>query len=397
MNRQSFAVAFAIFVIGYGTNVSTPFLVPYRERLDLGDSQTQAIFVIYVVGILVTLLLAGQFSDHFGRRKVILPSLLLSAIASLLLIFGRDSFELLLAGRVVLGIASGAGLGVGAAWLQEVMATSGDGGTERSNGLRAAVTATLAMYGGFGAGPPITAMFHAWFPAPLVLPFIVHIVFTLAAIPFVATVAETVIRPDAAHRWRPRIELGIPQAARHKFMWTVLPVGIWTFGFPSVSFALFPVLVNDAVSISQVFVAAITGVCTAWGGLLSRPLMKRVDPLRALGLGMTVGTFGYLLGVTAVVSGVWLLVWPAAVSLGGASGIITAASLSLVAEMTEPETRGSLTSTFYFIAYVGMTMPLLITFAGRVIGQVETVGVLAVAAAVIAATTPLRHRRVAAI
>jgi hypothetical protein len=34
-----------IFVVAYGTNVSTPFLVEYRRRLDLTESATVAIFV----------------------------------------------------------------------------------------------------------------------------------------------------------------------------------------------------------------------------------------------------------------------------------------------------------------------------------------------------------------
>lgn len=387
MSRRSLAVAFAIFVVGYGTNVSTPFLVPYRDRLGLGDSQTQAIFVIYVVGILATLLLAGQISDHFGRRAVMFPSLLLSALASVLLIFGRDNFALLLAGRIVLGVASGAGLGVGAAWLQEVMG--------KGNELRAALTATLAMYGGFGAGSPVSALFHAWLPSPLVLPFIAHIIFTLAAIPLVATVDETVLRQGNAAPWRPSLQFGVPDRARHTFAWTMLPVGVWTFGFPSVSFALFPVLVSDAVDISQVFVAAVTGMCTAWGGLLARPTLKRIKPLPGLGFGMAVGTFGYALGIVAVLTDLWVLVWPAALTLGAASGILATASLSLVARMTEPETRGALTSTFYFLAYIGMAMPLLITTIGGQSGQVAVVAVLAAIAAAITLSTPWRHRQVA--
>ena len=49
-------VAVAIFVVTYGTNVSTPFLVLYRDRLRLSDNQTMAIFVVYVAGIILALL-----------------------------------------------------------------------------------------------------------------------------------------------------------------------------------------------------------------------------------------------------------------------------------------------------------------------------------------------------
>ena len=64
MKRDTFLVALGLFVVGYGTNVSTPFLVLYRDRLDLSANATQLIFVVYVVGILSTLMLAGQLSER---------------------------------------------------------------------------------------------------------------------------------------------------------------------------------------------------------------------------------------------------------------------------------------------------------------------------------------------
>ena len=51
-------LSLGLFAVAYGTNVSTPFLVLYRDRLDLSPSQTMAIFVVYVAGILATLLFA---------------------------------------------------------------------------------------------------------------------------------------------------------------------------------------------------------------------------------------------------------------------------------------------------------------------------------------------------
>ena len=110
--------------------------------------------MVYVIGILATLMIAGQLSDRFGRRRVMIPSLALSALASVLLIIGRDSYGFLIAGRVLLGIVSGLslGVGVGAAWLQELMG--------RGNEMRAAIVTTIVTYGGFGIGPPTSAIYE---------------------------------------------------------------------------------------------------------------------------------------------------------------------------------------------------------------------------------------------
>jgi len=92
ISRPVVRIAIGMFVVAYGTNVSTPFLVLYKDRLELSASQTMAIFVVYVVGILASLVLGGVLSDRFGRRPIVLPMMALSGIASVGMIFGRDEF-----------------------------------------------------------------------------------------------------------------------------------------------------------------------------------------------------------------------------------------------------------------------------------------------------------------
>ena len=384
--KHTIAVALGLFVVGYGTNVSTPFLVLYRDRLGLGANQTQLIFVVYVTGILSTLMIAGQLSDRFGRKRLLVSSLALSAVGSALIIVGRDSFGLLVTGRIVLGVVSGLGLGVGAAWLQELM-----GPTQQQ---RAALVATMVTYGGFGAAPPISVLYEWLGPAPLVVPFILHIALTLAIIPAVLRVRETVDVHAAAARgpWRPAVRFGIPATARRQFLIYLAPLAVLVFAFPSMAFALFPVLLSDTVDASAVVLTGLSGTATAWGGLLSRPLIGRLNASTAMGWGAAIGTIGYALGTFAFVTGTWPLVWPSAVLLGAASGVISIAGLTLVGELSDPDSRGALSSTFYLLAYAGMTMPLIVSSLGEVFGTTPVLLVLTGAAALLAATAPMRQR-----
>ena len=373
-------VATAIFIVAYGTNVSTPFLVLYRERLELGDSATMAIFTVYVFGILGALLVSGPLSDRVGRRAVCVPFLVLSGIASIVLIPGRDHFVLLLVGRLLLGVVSGAVLGVGAAWLQELFG--------REHGQRAAVLTTVVTYAGFGAGPPVSAMFDLFTDSPLVLPFLLPAVMALGFAAVLMRAHETVV--PLSTRSRGRIELGIPDGHRREFWLIVFPAAIWVFSFPSASFALFPVLVSDATGGNEVTVAAAAGMITAWSALLSRPTLRRLGPQRTLPVGLAAGTLGYVLGAVAFGLDLWALVLPAAFLLGGASGAISAAVLALLASMADDRTRGALNSTFYLLAYPGMAMPILITafasFSTLTISLV-VVTTLALAATVLAVMT----------
>lgn len=346
-----------VFLVAFGTNVSTPFLITYKERLSLGDSATMAIFTVYVLGILAILPVAGQLSDRFGRRMVAVPFVVLSAISSIVMILGRDSFGLLLFGRFLLGLVSGAVLSIGAAWMQELLG--------RGREQRAAVMTTVLTYAGFGAGPLVSALIlelNAW---PLILPYALHAVTTMVVIPFLLKV------PQSSERSREpfRLNFGVPPEGRPLFTRIIAPAAIWVFAFPSTSFALFPVLVSDAIGASTVLVAAIAAALTAWSGLSSRPLLPRLGPSRTLHVGMVSGTSGYVLGVVAFETGAWGLVLVAAVLLGAASGLITSASLALLAAVADEASRGTINGTFYLLAYPGMVMPIVLTTLARFIEQ----------------------------
>lgn len=349
-------LGFAVFLVAYGTNLSTPFLVTYRERLVLGDSATMAIFTIYVLGILLATPFAGQLSDRHGRRAIAVPFVVISAVSSVIMIFGRDSFPLLLLGRLLLGMVSGAVLSVGAAWMQELLG--------RGKEQRSAVVSTLLTYGGFGAGPLASALILELNIWPLVFPYVLHAVVTLLIVPFLLKVPQTDNRTA-----RPlRFHLGVPAHGQRTFRRVIAPAAIWVFSFPSTSFALFPVIVSDAVDGSDVLVAAASGTLTAWAAVLARPLLPRLGAERTLHIGMVSGTIGYVLGTTAFATGAWQLVLPAAVLLGAASGLLTGGSLALLGEMADEATRGSINSTFYLLAYSGMAMPILLTALASGIG-----------------------------
>ncbi len=349
MKRSAWLVAIALFLVGYGTNVSTPFLVLYKERLQLGQSATMGIFTVYVLGIMGALLVAGPLSDRFGRRPLVIPFTAVSAVSSVIMIFGRDQFALLLLGRFLLGVVSGAVFGVGAAWLQEIL------GQEKL--ALAGLVTTATTFAGFGIGPPVSAAIDALSDDGLVTPFVLHAILTAAFLPWLWTVTETV-EPNSQPV---RVRLGVPARHRPVFLKLIAPAAAMVFVFPSSAFALFPVLVSDSIGGQEVVVAGAIGALTAWSGLLSRPLIGRLGPRRGLPFGMAIGAVGYLLGTVAFAADLWPLLLPAAVLLGGAAGTLTAGALGLLAEIAEPETRGTLNSTFYMLAYVGMAMPIFIT------------------------------------
>lgn len=382
--RSPQVLGLGVFLVAYGTNVSTPLLVSYKDRLDLGDSATMAIFTVYVVGILGVLPFVGQLSDRFGRRTITIPFVVASALGSLIMIFGRDNLGFLLAGRFFLGAASGAVLSVGAAWMQELLGP----GREQ----RAAVVSTILSFAGFGLGPPISAVFDQLDASPLVGPFLLHTVATAIIVPLMAALPETASpRPTGTGAKPIRLQLGVPSNGKRFFRRVIAPASIWVFGFPSTSFALFPVIVSDAIDGSPIVVAAGSGVLTAWSALIARPVLPRIGPGRTLHLGMVSGTIGYTLGAISFATDIWQLVMPAAFLLGGASGLLTSGALAYLAEIADDESRGSINSTFYLLAYPGMTMPIILTMTARLIGMTNALVIATLIA--LTATIVLLSRR----
>lgn len=348
----------ALLLVGYGTNISSPLLVVYRERLDLSDSATMAIFTVYVFGIVSTLLIAGPASDRYGRRVIVIPFTMLSAVASLVLIAGQNSFWLMLLGRYLLGATSGAALGTGTAWMQELAGVG--------NEQRTALLATIVTYFGFGIGPVTSAIFHTIDVNPLTWPYVLHAAITFAALPLLLRLPETVAINDPAVRARKiRPQLGVPPAARRVFWLIVVPAALWIFAFPSTSFALFPVIVADSIPDFDVVIAAASAAATAWSALLARPIVDRLGIRRGLPAGVLLGVVGYIFGTAAFSFDVPWWVIPAAIALGASSGTITASSLGILSEVAEPEKRGTINSTVFLLAYPGMTMPIALTIVAQ--------------------------------
>ena len=138
-------VALGLFAIAFGANVFAPLLPVYQRLEGLNATQVTWIFAIYVGGLVPALLIGGPLSDRLGRRALIRPALISSALGSIVIIGGGIGPQwLLTVGRCIAGIAVGLVMAAGAAWLKQVSTDSPQAGARR---------ATIALSAGFGDGP----------------------------------------------------------------------------------------------------------------------------------------------------------------------------------------------------------------------------------------------------
>jgi hypothetical protein len=347
---------FALFSVAAGTNVPTPLLLVYQERLDLSAEVLTALFGCYAAGLVPALLVAGQLSDRLGRRRVAIPGIVLSGVASLAFAAAGDSLTLLFTARFLQGVVSGVVFSVGSAWVGELSLTSGEG----AGGRRAA----FAMTAGFSLGPLTSGLLGEFAPAPTVLPYLVHAVLVGAGLALALRLPETVdvhARARAGARGVPGVPLIRPGDG-----WLVAtvpaPVAVCVYAFPSSVISAVPLLVD--LPYGGVAVAGVLAGVTLGAGTLVAGLQRRLGRWTAV-VATVLGAAGYAAAAAFASTGrlPWLVV--AAPLLGSGGGLCLAAGLTLTARLAAPGRLGALTALFLASAYIGFAVPFVMAVVAR--------------------------------
>lgn len=346
---------FTLFAVGFGTNVATPLFLIYEDRLGLSTWTLTALFAIYPIGLAPALVFSGPASDVLGRRVVILPGVALSGVASLVMLFGGTTVGMLYLGRFLLGVVSGIVFVVASAWTQEVGS---------SNPMLTTRQITAVMFVGFGSGPVVAAVIGQWGPAPLVIPYLLHISLIVVGMWLVMGAPETVTR-DSSRKIRPN--LGMPEGTGRDFALVIAPTAFGVFGMPSLVFGLFPVLLKPALPGIAVLISGVLGFMVTWSTLPAQALVGRIGPYRGAPLALASGATGTALGAISFATDTWGLVIGAAVLMGSASGFAMTSGLRFVDIICRPEDRGALTGSFYAVAYAGMMNPLLVSSVNKAV------------------------------
>lgn len=100
-------------IMTLGNSMLIPVLPLLEKKLDISSLQSSLIITVYSIVAIVFIPLAGFLSDRYGRKKVIVPALIITGIGGFIAAFASwkmdNPYYLILAGRVLQGIgASGA-------------------------------------------------------------------------------------------------------------------------------------------------------------------------------------------------------------------------------------------------------------------------------------------------
>lgn len=353
--RAWWRVALAMFVVGWGANQFAPMLLVYRLEDGASDRLVTGLFAVYIAGLIPTLLATSWLSNHLGRRAVVRPVLVASALASLLLALGASQEWGLFAGRMLAGAAAGGVMAAGTPWVAELSAAVHPG----SGARRAAV----ALSAGFGLGPVVSGLCAELLPWDQVLPYLVHVAATLA----VTVVAWGAPEPVTDRHRLPGFGEVLRVCAHAWFVRRLLFTAPWVFGSVTLAFVVLPLHLADALGSHRIALTGLIAGLALGSGVLIQPTVRRReqrDPGAALPLGVGLLVVGVALAVLTDRSGnPWLLV-PSAVVLGASYGTLLVAGLQTVARHVTPAQLAPVTAVFYSLTYLGFLLPNVIAWLG---------------------------------
>jgi MFS family permease len=328
-----------------GTTMPTPMYALYSARFHFSVVTTTVVFAMYAGGVLAALLAFGRWSDAVGRRPMLLLAIAF-AIGSAGVFLAATGTDDLLLGRLLSGLSAGVATGTATAAVIEAAPQEWRG--------RAAAIATVANIGGLGLGPLLAGLLVQYAPAPLKLAFVVHIALMLLAAASVAIAPETSPRSGRIGLQR----LSVPVEVRTVFV-IAATAAFAGFAVLGLFNAVSPSFLAGIIGISNHAVAGAIVCSLSAASACAQLAAGRIDANRAVAAGCGVLVIGMLIIAASLqFSSLTLLILGALVA-GAGQGVSFSRGLAAVAELTPPDRRAEVSSTYFVVAYVAISLPVV--------------------------------------
>lgn len=374
MSPQRFAfplLAYAFAAIMVGTTLPTPMYSLYAEQMNFSVLTTTVVYATYAGGVLFALLVFGRWSDVIGRRPVLLAGVIF-ALTSAAVFLCADNVSLLLVGRVLSGLSAGVFTGTATAAVIEAAPPNWH--------TRAAAVATIANVGGLGAGPVIAGVLVQYAPHPLQLSFILHMALALLAGIAVLVVPETSQRVGSIGFQR----LSVPAEVRPVFVIAGL-AAFAGFSVTGLFMAVAPSFVADVVGIDNDALAGLVAASIFAASAVAQIGAKGVAPQRAVAIGCAVLVAAMAIVVVALYLSSLAGLVAAGLVAGVGHGMTFSRGLAAVVERTPAARRAEVSSTYFVVAYVAISLPVVGEGLAAEAWGLRTAGVsFAVAVAILA-------------
>ena len=330
------------------SSAPSPLYGVYQQKWHFSATTLTAVFGVYALALILTLLVVGPLSDYVGRRPVIIGALVLE-IGAVSLFLAADGVGWLYGARVLQGCAVGAATSALSAALIDL---------QPEGGTRAPVVNSFTPGFGLALGALVTSALVQYGPAPT------HLIWWLLLGGFVLSIAGVLAVPESVGRHagalrslRPR--LGVPRACLGAFV-AGLPgmVALWALG--GFSLSLGPSLAGSIAGSRNLLWGGLVIVLLTGVGSLSSLLFRNSAPADAV-LG---GALALLAGVGITVGGIeapstaLLLIGTAVAGVG--FGVAFLGGFRTLSALAPPAERARMVATIYVVCYLSLSLPAIV-------------------------------------
>ncbi|WP_405785231.1 MFS transporter [Streptomyces sp. NBC_01378] len=324
------------------SSAPTPLYRVYQARWVFSSGMLTVIFGVYAVCLLLALLTVGSLSDHVGRRPVILGAIALDAVA-MLVFTAADGVPLLIAARMVQGIATGAATGALAAAILDA---------ERPHGP---IVNSIAPVAGLAVGGLGSAALVQFLPWPRQAVYLVLIVLlALEAIGTIVGSETSPMMPGARQAIRPKV--GVPAAAGSAFAAiALLDIAAWALG--GFYLSLGPSLVRVVTGSDSILLGGLLVFTLAGAGAATIWLLRTVAASRVMRFGAAALAIGVAVTIAATQTGSQALLFVGTVIAGTGFGASFQGVTRTVFPLAPATERGKLVAAFYVLSYLAFCIP----------------------------------------
>jgi len=347
-------VLFALLAVMALGTVPSPLYGLYQRRDGFSTFTITLIFAAYSAGTALSLFFAGSVSDWYGRKMVLIPGVLLSAVSAVVFLVWRDLPGLYL-GRVLSGLSVGAVAAAATAYETELHTRSRPGGSIR----RAQIAASAGNLAGFGIGALIAGLLGEYAFAPLSTSYVVVLCALGVAALALWGCPETIERRDPLPRYRIQ-RITVPPAARSQYMASLVGAFIAISGTGLFSGLSGTFLVRTLHYRSVALIG--TAIFIVFASAVSVQLVTMTWKTRAV---LATGIATLLVGLGLVVLSAWLSTPSlAAFLIGGAvvgagAGDVFKGSLGTVIAISYPASRAQSVAGLLLSGYLGLSLPVI--------------------------------------
>jgi MFS family permease len=339
------AALMALFL--YTAAAPTPLYRVYQAQWGFSTATLTAVFAVYVLVLLATLLVFGSVSDHIGRRPVIMVAIAVE-VAAFVLFALAHGVGLLYAARALEGIAVGAAINPLGATLLDL----------RPRGGLAPLMSSISPTSGLALGALLTSVLVQFGPAPTQLVWWLLLGIFAVSFVLVAVMPEPgTRRPGALASMRPHIS--VPRPARGTFARAVPAlVAAWALGGFYLSLGQ-SLAAHLSGSRDPVWGGAVVFLLLGVGAATGLAVRNVRAPAQMLGgcLVLMTGTGITIAGIETGTAAV-LLLGTGVAGLGFGPAFLGA--FRTVITLADPSDRAGLVAAIFIVSYFALGLPAVI-------------------------------------